>query len=467
VNGSPGTPPAGGGLSPGPNTLMTDLARAVGPAVQPPTNQPGFQPPIDPLKGPTQTQAKLIYRDIPNVQSLTQWRVEGMREALREHLSGIFVNSAQLCDAILGDDRVQATLASALSGLFGREVIFEPADDSMAAKECLDAWVQAWPRIASPAAMSTMGAYAKIMGWHDAQLAWDTSESIWVPEFRPWHPRYEFYFWDPVRRMTAISQDGLIPVVGGNGKWFSFQPYGEYRGWIRGCIRSLAEPWLIRHWALRDWARYSEKHGLPIVKAYAPAASDPAQRDPFEAAVSNLGNEGTIMLPRGVDGQISYDIAFAEPATVSWEGFAGLIDRCDMSIVLSLLMQNLTTEVKGGSFAATTAHMDIRQGGIVYDNVAWRGAIRQQVARPFALYNFGDPRLAPKTQWDVTSREEYAANAAQFKEFGTAIEVLRRGGVEFNEPEQVRAFAAARFGLKDLPDFKIVPPVAGGMSGGK
>jgi hypothetical protein len=464
-NGLPGSGSGFIGTAPGTvNTPVTELGRQVGaPArIQ---RDIAFQPPVDPLTGKSAAIAKIVYRDIPIIDAITQWSVDGMRAALRSHMWGIFNDSAQLCDAILGDDRVQATLASCLSGLFGREVIFEPANDSAAAKECLDDWVECWPRLATPAAMSTMGAYGKIMGWTDAQLAWDTTGPIWCPEFRPWHPRFEFYHWT-ARCMVAISQDGLLPVIAGDGKWFSFQPYGQYRGWIRGAIRSTAEPWLIRHWAFRDWARYSEIHGIPIMKAYAPAASDPAQRDPFELAVANLGSEGRILLPRGVDGSIGYDVAFAEPQDQSWESFPGLIDRCDMAIVLSILMQNLTTEVKGGSFAATTSHMDIRQGGIVYDNVAWRTGIRQQIARPFALFNHGDPDLAPKTQWDVTSRDEFASNAKQFIEFGTGVEMLRRGGIEFIDQDAVRRFANERFGLRGLPAFKIVEPVSSGMGGG-
>ena len=42
---------------------------------------------------------------------------------------------------------------------------------------------------------------------------------------------------------------------------------------------------------------------------------------------------------------------------------------------------------------------------------------------------------------------------------------MRRGGIQFKDPEQVRRFAAERLGLADLPDFDIVEPVAGG--GGK
>lgn len=434
-----------------------------------PQDKPGFQPPRDPLKGRSKDDPHLVYRDLPNVNSVTEWEVEHLRKALRENIIGVFDGPGQLADWALGDDRVQATLGSRISGLFGREVIFEPSNEravrgSRAAREVLDSWVDCWPQFATPAALTEMQAYTVLMGWEPAQLLWDTSEEIWCPYLRPWHPRFTYYHWD-LRHYIAISQDGQIPITPGDGQWVLHAPFGEYRGWIRGAIRAVAEPILMRHWAYRDWARYSEKHGIPILKAYAPASSDETQRDPFEAALANLGSESTILLPRGVDGNIGYDVAFAEPADESWQSFPGLIDRCDMSIVLAILFQNLTTEVKGGSFAATTAHMDIRQGGLEFDNNAWRYTLRSQVARPFAQFNYGDARLAPWTKYDITSQEEYITNSERFLKFAAAVEILRRGGVEFDSPDELKRFAHKRLALHRLPKFKFVPVAQGGGAG--
>jgi phage gp29-like protein len=394
-----------------------------------------------------------------------------MRAALRSHIWGIFDAPAQLCESILGDDRVQATLGSRITGLFGCEPILEPADDSRAAKECLDAWVKCWPNLASPAVMSEMQAYALIMGFEHAQLCFemDVPGVDYAPLLMPWNARWTYYHWQ-LRRHIAISQDGPVVIDPGGGKWVTHAPYGEYRGWIRGGLRAIAEPWLMRHWGFRDWARYSEVHGIPIRKAIVPAASNEEQRDRFVQQVANVGNETTVMLAKGVDGENSYDLEYAEPQDDSWQSFPGLIDRCDMSIVLALIFQNLTTEVKGGAFAATESHMDIREGALVFDDSSWQHTMRQ-VARPFAALNFGDPYLAPKSRWNVPRLSERAASVAAFAQFGNALEVLARGGVQFKSERAVRSFASKRFGLKGLPAFTISPPPAassgsGGGSGG-
>lgn len=429
------------------------------------TDHPAWQPPQDPLSKAKKSDTRIVYRDLPIIAALTDWSVQGMREALASHSIGIFYASADLADAILGDDRVQATLGSLISGLFGHEVIFEPANDSIAAREVLDAWVDCWPRWATPAVFSELEAYSTLMGFESAQIVWDTEKPIWCPHIKPWHPRYEYYHWD-LRRYIAISQNGQIPIVPGDGKWLLHAPFGEYRGWIRGAIRAVAQPWLMRQWAFRDWARYSEKHGIPIVKAFAPAASAEDQRDAFEAALAQLGSESTILLNRGVDGANSYDVEYAEPTDDSWQSFPGLIDRCDMSIVLALMFQNLTTEVKGGSFAATSSHMDIREGQLEFKDASWRTTLRRDVARPFAWLNFGDPELAPKSRWNLPRLSERAAAADAFVKFSTAIEVLARGGIEFMRGEDLQRFAADRFGIKGLPSLVIGKPPSGAGGGG-
>jgi phage gp29-like protein len=429
-------------------------------------SDPAFAPPGDPLRlTSAQPTAKVVYRDIPLVTVQNSWTVDAARNALCSHMIGVFEKSGMLVDSILGDDRVMATMGSRRAGLFGREVRFKPANDSMAAKEVLDAWVEHWPRFAGDSSLGIMHDYEILMGFVDAQLVWDTTQPIWRPYLRHWHARYSYYHWN-LRRFIALSQDGQVPIIPGNGKWVHHSRFGEYRSWIRGALRAVTEPWLVRHFALRDWARYSEKHGLPVGLAETPMSADPGERAQFVSQLANMGNETTLLVGKGVDKDNSYGYSLVEATDTSWEAFPGLRDHCDMAIVLALLFQNLTTEVKGGSLAATSSHMDVRDSGIQDDNTAWKNTLHGQVARPFAFFNFGDPELAPWTEWDVASKSQYEANAQQFQKFGTAIEVLRRGGIKFKNVEELRSFASSRFGLDGLPDFDVVDPVGAGAGGG-
>ena len=433
------------------------------------TDDPAFRGKVvDATDDNTKARSKLVYRDIPLVTIQNTWSIEQARGALYSHVYGMFYASGMLCDSILGDDRVMSTLNSRASAVFGREARFKPADDSSAAKECLQAWQEWWPRFSGTAAIREMHDYGVMMGFSHGQLCWDTSQPNldFAPHLFPWHPVFSFYDWT-WRCYQAIGQDAQIPIIPGNGKWVEHAPHGSYRGWIRGAIRPITEPWMLRHFGFRDMARFGEVHGSPTRVGYVPMQGDPVERQNFEASLSKMGANTAMIVARGVDASdlSGYDYKLVEAQSTAWEVHPSQIDRCDMAIVLALLMINLETQVDGGSAWGAKSKMDVRSEGAQLDNQSWKRTIYTDIARPFAYLNFGDADLAPTTWFDVTGRDEYKDNAQQFVQAMTGLEVGRRGGIQFKDPAQVRRFFTERFGLAGLPDFDIVEPVAGGGGG--
>lgn len=430
------------------------------------SKDPAFARPIDATGPGTRALSKIIFRDVPLVTIQNTWSIPEVRGALYAHLTGTFYASGMLCDSMLGDDRITATLNSRAAGWLGREVRFRAADDSTAAKECRLAWEAWWPRFSGDSAIREMFDYGTMMGFSHGQLVWDTEQRglDFAPSIQPWHPVFSYYDWI-ARCFQAIGQDASIPIVPGNGKWIEYAPFGSYRGWIRGAIRPCAEPWLLRHFGFRDMARFGEVHGNPTRKGLVPMVGDPIERAAFEKALSSLGSDTAIMVPRGVDANdgLGYDYVLVEATSKAWEVHPCQIDRCDMAIVLALLMVNLTTQVEGGSYGAAKAQMDVRSEGSQLDNATWKRTIYNQVARPFAYLNFGDADLAPWTWWDVKGSQEYADNAKQFQAVGTGFQTLHQGGVKFKDVAEVRKWISENFGLDNFPDFEFIeaPAVPG------
>ncbi len=466
----PGAPP------PPDQPLSTDealkeIARRQGGNVIPRGNDPGFAKLENPELG-QQGKTSLVYRDLPVISLTTTWMPASIRNALNVMITGNFEYPGQLIDSIIADDRVTATLNSRMAGLFGRDVRFEgaggKAKGSRAAKEALDAWQDNWEHFTSDGSLYQIAAYQNLMGFWPSQLIWDTTKPLWGLRPEPWHARYTYYNWD-VRKYIALSQDGPIAVIPGDGKWMLHAPRGPYRAWMWGTMRAIALPWLLRQYALRDMANFSEVYGAPTRVGWTPAAADPVDRAAFQQQLSNLGANTTLMLARGVDKDMGYGYELVSVGQADWTIFPGLADRCDLHITLAILMQNLTTEVKGGSFAATESHMDIRQAGIEADNQAWKATLRKQAARPFAYFNFGDSDLAPSTDWDVTSRDEQTARATRFYSFAQASQIMRQGGITLGEPGEstapMREFALNEFGVR-LPDqIKFAEPDNGAGTG--
>ena len=431
--------------------------------VRPFTGDPGFQPPKDPLDKAAKSRIRLVYRDVPNLTVQSSWTIADARSALCEHMMGIFEGSGQLMDSVLGDPRVQATLGSRIGGLFGRAVRFKPANESAAAREVCDAWEVHWPAFIGQESLQRSAVYTVFMGFSHGQILWDTTGKHWLPYARPWHPRYSWYDWY-TRHYIAISQDGVLPIFPGDGKWYGHLPFGVEEAWKRGAVRATAQPWMGRNCGTRDWFNYSEIHGMPMRKAYTPAAADPIERSLFEQAVAGIGSNTTMLIPRGVDKDLGYDVDLLEPSDGSWECFPGLIDRCDMDLVLAIKFQNLTTQITaGGSYAAAQAHGKGEVAQVAADNTAWRTTIQRDFARPFALVNFGDAALAPVTDWDVPepAREDYAGNAIAFQQLATAVAAFAQAGFKFKNEKQFLAFARSQFGVTLPESFEIGdPPVA-------
>jgi len=442
-----------GAPMPSPGQLLYD---AIGRPIPPRPDDPAWQPPRDPLEGQSLASvAGVVSREVPLVSVATGWDVTMTREAYGDLVIGLFDRPAQLVDSVMGDSRVQAGMASRTGGLLGRPVDFvlpRKLRDSDAAKECRDAFVDCWPVMSTEASLSEMQNWAVMLGFGPAQMLWDTTSSEWaIPHVLPWHPRYTYYHW-LYRCFVAITMDGQEPIIPGNGHWVLHAPHGEYRGWMRGAVRAVAPWWLARNYALRDWARYSERHGLPMIKAKSPSVGDPLQQAVWRSQLANIGQEVVFHLPQSVDPRTSYDVDLLEARDTAHEGFRMLIQSCDTEITLSLLAQNLTTEVKEGSYAAARVHADVRQALLEADARALSTTIYQQIARPFAAMNFGDADLAPRVVWNIKPFEDDLTAVQTLLQFSQAIYALRNAGLEVEDVERLAKDYGIRLGPLDKVD---------------
>jgi phage gp29-like protein len=397
----------------------------------------------DAFKAPTDAMLRpddpgVVHRDIPITTLAGDWTINGIRQALGSHKLGQFAQSALLIDDAFGDDRVQATLGSRTGALFGQEVTHAQARADRDG-ECRAAWIEQWEgfaalrpeeiskRWAHQSVMTEAKRWAIMMGFSVSELLWDTSVTPWRVTLKPWHPQYIYYRWD-IRRLVANTSEGPVVIEPGAGKWFVHAPFGFYRGWIHGAIRAIADKWIIKQLAWRDRARYNERHGLPIIKAYVPAAGDAKQKELFIQSMSTLGQEAVVGLPQNVD-ETGYDLELLEARDRASATFRETIEDADRSIILTIKSQNLTTEVAEGSFAAARQHGNTEQVTLEFDDATFSQDFHEQVARPFAAFNYGDPAKAPFSSWDVAPIEDRGAEAKSILDASTALTALKASGV--------------------------------------
>lgn len=371
------------------------------------------------------------------VISWTDWdNVQMVKASIRALELGVFDAASNIVEAMGRDDRISGCLETRTRALAGLPLAFEPRGDGRQKKAVADALDDVFEEMFPDATLTELLQWGLILGVGIAENVWEFGESAWLPRLKVWHPRFLTFRMD-TRSFWLNTQEGQREITPGDGQWVLYTPYGLARGWMHGKVRSLYVPWLMRTWGLRDWARYSEVHGMPIKKVVTPAAAQENDRNAFLAAVAGIGTEATIRTPRVMGGTGDpdadrYDIELLEAMSQNWQTFDKLLDKAEACIAINLLGQNLTTEVKGGSYAAAQSHMQIRNEVLQFDAESLAQCLRHQVLSWWALHNYGNAELAPMPKWKTGARSdaERKTRGEALQALGTGFTLLRTAGVK-------------------------------------
>jgi phage gp29-like protein len=392
-------------------------------------------------------------------------QVELVRNAIRGLEAGIFNSAAQVVEAMGRDDRISGCLETRTRALPALPLHFDPRGDGRQKQAVAKELDADFEDFFSDAALTELHQWGILLGVGLGQLLWQYGESRWRLKLKVWHPR-ALMFRQDTRSFWVQSIEGPQEVKPGDGQWVLYTPYGVDRGWMHGKVRSLYVPWLMRTWGMRDWARYSEVHGSPIKKVVTPPGVQRDDQERFARDVAAIGAETTILTPRvtgaGAAGDVDrYDLELLEPKSMNWQTFKELLGQADSSIAIAILGQNLSTEVKGGSYAATMAHMQIRNDILQFDAESLGQCIRQQALTWWALHNFGSAELAPMPIWKTKAKtpEERTAVGTALQNLGDGLNAVRLAGVKIDVDKVVEEQEIPVTGpADDLDREALVPP---------
>jgi phage gp29-like protein len=361
--------------------------------------------------------------------SLSSWTVSTVRAALNEHETGVFYNSAHLAEAMERNPRIMGALNTRVRGVFGLPLVVEPAHFGGRRATAIAADLEArWYDVAPEAAAGKLVRWYVTLGVGIAERVWTTIGGVWQPRLRP-IPSMALVRWDDhLEHYVVQTRDGEA-VVDPDDDWYVLEAE-EGRAWLRGVVRCLGLEDKIRTEAVRDWARWSEKHGLPIVEAKVPASAKDSDKDDFFASLSALGSESTVMSPQGATEQESFGIALHEVRDRSWEGFEKLLAMVANDVEIAITGQNNTSEKSTGSYAKAKVLDRVRIDYLEADAEALATADYQQLARPWAAFNYGDDRLAPWPRRNATAPEDQAEKAKMLNELGDALAKLHAAGID-------------------------------------
>ena len=101
-----------------------------------------------------------------------RWTVARVRQALTAHINGVFVESAMLVDAMLGDDRIGADVRTRVLAVTGLPFRLEPSTlgDQRRAKAVAKEAERAWPRMAPIALQHDLARWGVLLGFATGNL---------------------------------------------------------------------------------------------------------------------------------------------------------------------------------------------------------------------------------------------------------------------------------------------------------
>jgi phage gp29-like protein len=397
----------------------------------------------------------------PPISHTTTWDSQSITSALNALFSGSFQSSGYLVEAMLSDARVSTALNARIKGVTKCKPYLTPskrAKDRKRAAYIADQLTELYEEILPEETTEQCWLWTIMQGWGLFNTPWDTrSEKVWIPRLRHWHPVNTYFLLAGKledRRFQAITMPGdegqgggNVAIVPGDPSWFLFAPFGEYRGWVRACLRQVAFPWLVRNYCLRDHSRAGEVHGLCPRVLKVPANATEADKTRIFWKLANLSSEATIVLPFSKDGDgFSLELLEAKSSEGISKIFEALGNRCDSDITLSIqgtqLMQSLGQSNAGGGHSLA-ASKSVREENNEYaesDAKKYAKAIKAQIFRPFAAFNYGDEDLAPDLLLSNEPPKDLSQKAKTWLDLSTAVLQFQDAGIELDFEEASQEF---------------------------
>jgi hypothetical protein len=366
---------------------------------------------------------------------------DAVEEVLRDFDGGYLYRPSILVEDMLRNPRVRGTIETRLNGLIGTAIRWEPGRQNAAGRRAAKAMEEDWPLIASATTRKQSHKWGLLAGVSFAQKHWYRSASTGraIPRLEHFHSSSVAFDWSRrVYRIAVETMDGrrldVVEVASpsitvddepGPGLWVVHEPFGKF-SWREAFVLSAWQPWMSHALASRDSNRASERQGMGIVKVTIPHGVDKTAAKDFVSGVRKLNSEGLIPCTEFDDGR-KFDAELMQ-----YDGGAGydIIDRtrsaAAIDLAILILGHNLTTEAKGGSYAAANVGDLIRGDIKEADAKAEWTTLSRQVIAPWAEVNFGDPELAPRAVYetDPPAINQAAAQTLQF--LSQAVESLTR-----------------------------------------
>lgn len=197
---------------------------------------------------------------------------------------------------------------------------------------------------------------AVLYGYQITEIIWNKVGSFVVPTGFIGKPQrwFKFDVDNNLRFLTKSNQvqGVLVPMnkfVTATNQATYDNPYGY------PVLSSVFWPVSFRKNGYKWWCMFVEKYAIPWIKAKAPMGAKEAEIESVADMLENMVQDAICVTPSEYEVEI-----FEASKQTSSQSFKMFMDFCNLEIAMSVLGTNLTTEVQGGSYAASQTHQEVR-----------------------------------------------------------------------------------------------------------
>ena len=291
--------------------------------------------------------------------------------------------------------------------------------------------------------------FAPLYGYNVSEVTWALEEGMIVPKKIEGKAARWFVYSDmnELRLKTKVNMVQGEPLPPRKFLVTRFHPrYDDPYAGREALANAIYWPVIFRHMAMEWSLQFLEKYACPWLDVTLDSDLEDERSTEIANVLRNTSNQGLIVHKRDTEIK-AMDIG----STKNIESYVKFIDLMNKEIDMAILGNNLSTEVRGGgSYAATKAHMGVREDIIGEDRRMVESTMNQLIEWIY-WYNFNTNEPLPKFKL-------HKSEPATEERAGIDL-ICAQMGVKFNKEYFARVYGY------NHEDFEIGEPPASKLSG--
>jgi phage gp29-like protein len=198
-------------------------------------------------------------------------------------------------------------------------------------------------------------------GMAPLEVTWRRDGRMWIPAAVTGKPQ-EWFAFDAENQPVFLSIDNPMGEPIPPLKFIIPRHHASYRNpYGERVLSRCFWPVTFKKGGWKFWTVFCEKFGMPFITGKVPRGTKTADREHLLSNLAAMVQDAVAV----INDDESVDLTEAAGKSSSAGVYSGLIDAANREVSKASLGQNLSTELtQGGSYAATSSHMEVR-GDIV------------------------------------------------------------------------------------------------------